>query len=174
MISWRRSSSRNKSRLLISFPLITHFWEYQLGAGAIFSYYWLYCSDFYNSLLFLTKINNFVCDREHKPHIYYSNHLIWLKWYNGCPLKYVALRLSQPILKTCQPLIINAVGWGGRLKAALNKEGYPIRHHPHKPIFGWLTADDTSPSQHGIGRVTPRIKDRLVLILPYLTQKSVY
>jgi hypothetical protein len=85
----------------------------------------------------------------------------------------VGVMPSQPILKTCQPLPIKAVGRGGRQKAALNKYGYPIRHNPLKPIFGWLTGDYARHPLYGIGRVTPRSKGSFVLTLKDKTQKSV-
>lgn len=42
---------------------------------------------------------------------------------------------------TQQPLIIQATGFGGRQKCQTNKFGYPIKHRPLRPIFGFSTGD---------------------------------
>jgi 5-methylcytosine-specific restriction endonuclease McrA len=78
----------------------------------------------------------------------------------------VVMRVDQPLLITCK-------GVGGRQKAALNKFGYPNRHNPKKPIFGWSTGDYARHSFHGIGRLTPRSKGAFILTLADKSQKSV-
>lgn len=72
-------------------------------------------------------------------------------------------QVNELILRTQQPLLIQCRGQGGRQKAALNKHGYPIRHNPLRPIWGWSTGDIvkatiTSGKYLGkyVGRIAPK------------------
>jgi 5-methylcytosine-specific restriction endonuclease McrA len=77
----------------------------------------------------------------------------WVKahWLDAAAVGEVAnLRLA-----TQEPLQVTCKGQGGRQKAALDKYGYPTRHNPLRPLFGWR-AGDIGCCEGKVGPVTPR------------------
>lgn len=61
------------------------------------------------------------------------------------------------------PLSVTCKGQGGRQKAMLNKDGYPLRYRQLKPVHGWRNGD-IARFQGQIYRVTPREKGSFELV----------